>query len=259
MFALPENISFWVLALCVSAAFLAGFVDAVAGGGGLIQLPILLVSFPNTALATIMGTNKSVSIVGTTAAANTYRKKLPTDRRVLIPMVSFAFLGSMGGSALVTHVDRRWFEPIILIILIAVAIFTLLRPTFGQHEKPNQEIALIKAALLGAGIGFYDGIIGPGTGMFLLFGLVSVLGATFLQASATAKFVNVATNFASLVIFIPGGHIIWLLTLLMAPANLIGGVIGARTAIDKGSYFVRAIFIVMLLVLITRFIGTLLN
>lgn len=254
---LPENISIWVVVLCISAAFLAGFVDAVAGGGGLIQLPTLLVALPNTALATIMGTNKSVSIIGTTAAANTYRKKIPTDKRLLIPMVAFAFLGSFSGSALVTYVDRKWFEPIILIILIAVAVFTLFRPNFGQHEKLTGETAVLKATLIGAGIGFYDGLIGPGTGMFLLFGLVSVLGVTFLQASATAKYVNVATNAASLLIFIPGGHIIWLLTLLMAPANLLGGVVGARTAIDKGSYFVRAIFIVMLIVLIIRFISTL--
>jgi len=254
-----ENISLWLIALCICAAFLAGFVDAVAGGGGLIQLPTLLVAFPNTALATIVGTNKSVSIFGTTAAANTYRKKLPTDRRVLVPMIIFAFLGSMAGSALVTYVEREWFEPIILVILIVVALFTIFRPTFGQHEKNKKNAATFKSVLLGGVIGFYDGIIGPGTGMFLLFGLVSVLGSTFLQASATAKFVNVATNFASLVIFIPGGHIIWLLTLVMAPANLLGGVVGARTALDKGSKFVRAIFIIMIAVLIIRFISTVLN
>lgn len=254
-----ENISLWLIALCICAAFLAGFVDAVAGGGGLIQLPTLLVAFPNTALATIVGTNKSVSIFGTTAAANTYRKKLPTDRRVLVPMIIFAFLGSMAGSALVTYVEREWFEPIILVILIVVALFTIFRPTFGQHEKNIKNAAAFKSVLLGGVIGFYDGIIGPGTGMFLLFGLVSVLGSTFLQASATAKFVNVATNFASLVIFIPGGHIIWLLTLVMAPANLLGGVVGARTALDKGSKFVRAIFIIMIAVLIIRFISTVLN
>lgn len=254
-----ENISLWLIALCICAAFLAGFVDAVAGGGGLIQLPTLLVAFPNTALATIVGTNKSVSIFGTTAAANTYRKKLPTDRRVLVPMIIFAFLGSMAGSALVTYVEREWFEPIILVILIVVALFTIFRPTFGQHEKNIKNAAAFKSVLLGGVIGFYDGIIGPGTGMFLLFGLVSVLGSTFLQASATAKFVNVATNFASLVIFIPGGHIIWLLTLVMAPANLLGGVVGARTAMDKGSKFVRAIFIIMIAVLIIRFVSTVLN
>ncbi len=256
---LSQDISVWVILLCVFAAFLAGFVDAVAGGGGLIQLPTLLIAFPNAPLATIMGTNKSVSIIGTSAAANTYRKRMPTNRKILVPMVSFAFFGSLSGSALVTYVERSWFEPIILVILIAVAIFTIIRPNFGQQDKLSSETPVLKASVLGAGIGFYDGIIGPGTGMFLLFGLVSVLGATFLQASATAKFVNVATNFASLVIFIPGGHIIWLLSLLMAPANLLGGLIGAKTAMDKGSKFVRAIFIVMLLVLITRFVATLLG
>jgi uncharacterized membrane protein YfcA len=174
-------------------------------------------------------------------------------------MIIFAFLGSMAGSALVTYVEREWFEPIILVILIVVALFTIFRPTFGQHEKNIKNAATFKSVLLGGLIGFYDGIIGPGTGMFLLFGLVSVLGSTFLQASATAKFVNVATNFASLVIFIPGGHIIWLLTLVMAPANLLGGVVGARTALDKGSKFVRAIFIIMIAVLIIRFISTVLN
>lgn len=252
-----ENISLWIIAICVVAAFIAGFVDAVAGGGGLIQLPTLLVAFPNMPLATVMGTNKSVSIIGTSAAANTYRKRMPSDRRVLLQMVAFAFAGSLVGSALVTFIDRNIFEPIILLILIAVAVFTLLNPSFGQQEKTGSKNYKLKANLIGLGIGFYDGLIGPGTGMFLLFGLISVLGATFLQASATAKFVNVATNAASLAIFIPGGHVLWLLTLVMAPANLLGGIIGARTALDKGSYFVRAIFLVMLTVLILRFITTL--
>lgn len=254
---LPGDISIWVIALCITAAFLAGFVDAVAGGGGLIQLPTLLVTFPSAPLATVMGTNKSISIIGTSAAANTYRRRIPADRRVLVLMLIFAFLGSFAGSALVTFVDRTVFEPIILVILIGVAIFTIKNPKFGQSEKSLKSNHKLKATLIATGIGFYDGLIGPGTGMFLLFALVSVLGATFLQASATAKFVNVATNAASLAIFIPGGHVLWALTLLMAPANLLGGVIGARTAIDKGSYFVRAIFMVMISVLIIRFIVTL--
>jgi uncharacterized membrane protein YfcA len=254
---LPDDISIWVIALCITAAFLAGFVDAVAGGGGLIQLPTLLVAFPSAPLATVMGTNKSISIIGTSAAANTYRRRIPADRRVLVLMLIFAFLGSFAGSALVTFVDRTVFEPIILVILIGVAIFTIKNPTFGQSEKILKNNHRLKATLIATSIGFYDGLIGPGTGMFLLFALVSVLGSTFLRASATAKFVNVATNAASLAIFIPGGHVLWALTLLMAPANLLGGVIGARTAIDKGSYFVRAIFIVMISVLIIRFIVTL--
>lgn len=164
--ALPENISIWVLLILVAAAFLAGFVDAVAGGGGLIQLPVLLIAFPQTALATLLGTNKSVAVVGTVAAANTYRKKIPADRRVLIPMLVCAFLGSASGAALVTYVDRKLFEPIVLVILIAVAIFTIIRPTFGQHEKLSSENAMFRSAIIGGAIGFYDGLIGPGTGMF---------------------------------------------------------------------------------------------
>lgn len=253
---LPENISTWVILLVIGAAFVAGFVDAVAGGGGLIQLPVLLIAFPQTALATLLGTNKSVAVVGTAAAANTYRKKIPANRKVLVPMLICAFLGSVAGAALVTHVDRKMFEPIVLVILIGVAIFTIIRPSFGQHEKLESKVAVAKAATLGGAIGFYDGLIGPGTGTFLLFGLVSVLGVTFLKASATAKFVNIATNLASLVVFIPSGHVVWQLVLLMAPANLIGGLIGARTAIDKGSNFVRAIFMVVILALIVRFITT---
>ena len=172
-------------------------------------------------------------------------------------MIGFAFIGSLSGSALVTFVDRSLFEPIILLILIGVAVFTLLNPSFGQQENRNNGNYKLKAVLIATVIGFYDGLIGPGTGTFLLFGLVSILGLTFLQSSATAKFVNIATNAASLAIFIPGGHVLWILTLLMAPANLLGGIIGAKTAIDKGSYFVRAIFIVMISVLIARFAVTL--
>lgn len=257
--AIPENISVWVIAGIVAAAFLAGFVDAVAGGGGLIQLPALLIAMPNTAIATILGTNKGSAIIGTSIAANTYRKKIPADKRVLLPMLISAFIGSALGAALVTKVDRKLFEPIVLIILICVAIFTLVKPAFGQHEKLSGEAAVVKSTLLGGGIGFYDGLIGPGTGTFLLFALVSVLGVTFLQASATAKFVNISTNMASLVIFIPNGNFIPLLWALMAPANMLGGFIGAKTALDKGSYFVRAIFIIMLLVLIARFVITVLE
>jgi uncharacterized membrane protein YfcA len=112
------------------------------------------------------------------------------------------------------------------------------------------------APLIGLVIGFYDGLIGPGTGMFLLFSLVSFIGTSFLGASAIAKFVNVATNLAALIIFIPGGHIIWAIAALMAPANLIGGYLGARTALDRGSSFVRVVFITMIAALVIRLIVT---
>jgi uncharacterized membrane protein YfcA len=248
---MPSELTWTVLAVCVVAAFLAGFVDAVAGGGGLIQLPVLLAVLPTAPLATVSGTNKSVSVVGTTGAAVSYARRVDMDRRTVLTMAGAAFLGSAGGAALVTTVDRDAFEPVILVLLIAVTVFTLVRPDFGKIPR-SRHGGLSRAAVLGGGIGFYDGIIGPGTGMFLVLGLIAMLGATFLTASAAAKSVNVATNLAALAIFIPGGHVLWPLALTMAPANLLGGLLGARTAMNRGSAFVRVVFLGMIVLLITR-------
>ena len=249
------DISIWILLICVVAAFLAGFVDAVAGGGGLIQLPVLLWTFPTAPLASILGTNKAVSIVGTSTAANTYRKQIQVNAKQLAPMMSAAFAGSLVGALLATSISREVFEPIILVILIAVGTFTMLRPDFGKIET-TRDVSPVAAPLIGLVIGFYDGLIGPGTGMFLLFSLVSFVGTSFLGASAIAKFVNVATNLAALIIFVPGGHVIWLVAALMAPANLIGGYLGARTALDRGSSFVRLVFLAMLVALTVRLVAT---
>ena len=249
------EISIWIVLICVTAAFLAGFVDAIAGGGGLIQLPVLLWTFPTAPLASILGTNKAVSIVGTSAAANAYRKKIQVDPKQLIPMMSAAFVGSLCGALLAANVSREIFEPIILVILIAVGTFTILRPDFGKLEK-SRKVSPAVTPLIGLVIGFYDGLIGPGTGMFLLFALVSFVGTSFLGASAIAKFVNVATNLAALIIFIPGGHVIWLVAALMAPANLLGGYLGARTALDRGSSFVRYTFLFVLTALVIRLVIT---
>lgn len=249
------DVTIWIVLVCVLAAFLAGFVDAVAGGGGLIQLPVLLWTFPSAPLASILGTNKAVSIVGTSTAANTYRIRIKVSAKQLVPMMSAAFVGSLCGAILATNVSREIFEPIILVILIAVGSFTILRPDFGKLET-NRNVSPALVPLIGLVIGFYDGLIGPGTGMFLLFALVSFVGTSFLGASAIAKFVNVATNLAALIIFISGGHVIWLIAALMAPANLIGGYLGARTALDRGSSFVRLIFLTMLVALVVRLIST---
>lgn len=251
-----HDISLWTLAICIAAAFLAGFVDAVAGGGGLIQLPIMLLAFPQQSLATVSGTNKSISIVGTTAAARTYAKRISFNPQFVGTMAVFAFAGSACGAALVTKVSRQAFEPILLGMLIAVAIFTLVRPDFGSVLRPEPRGPLA-ASMLGAGIGFYDGIMGPGTGMFLVFGLIAYIGLDFLTSSASAKFVNVATNAAALVVFIPTNHVMWAITAAMAPANLLGGLIGAKTALNRGSAFVRIVFLVMVGLMIVRLVTSL--
>lgn len=247
------ELSIWVIAACVLAAFIAGFVDAVAGGGGLIQLPVLLAVFPSLPLATVSGTNKSVSVVGTSAAAATYARRLPVRTSTVVPMALCAFAGSAAGAALVTRVNRAQFEPALIVLLIGVIAFTMLRPDIGATSRPAAR-GPVAACLLGTGIGFYDGIMGPGTGMFLVLGLVSVLGSSFLAAAGMAKVVNVATNLAALVVFVPGNHVLWAATAVMAPANLLGGVVGARTALNRGSAFVRLMFLGVIALLLARLV-----
>lgn len=248
-----QDLTIITAVVCVVVALLAGFVDAVAGGGGLIQLPMMLTIFPHQSLAMVSGTNKSISIVGTSGAALTYARRLPMQPRIIVPMACAAFIGSASGAALITNIDRSTFEPILLVILLGVSIFTVLRPDFGTIKR-NIQRGPVAASFLGLVIGFYDGIMGPGTGMFLVLGLIAAIGCDFLGSSAIAKFVNVATNLAALFIFIPSHNVMWAITLLMAPANLIGGLIGARTAINRGSVFVRAIFIAVQCVMMARLV-----
>jgi uncharacterized membrane protein YfcA len=246
-----QDLTLTTALICVIAALLAGFVDAVAGGGGLIQLPVLLMVFPQQSIAMVSGTNKSVSIVGTSGAAVTYAKRMSLNRRLIVPMALSAFVGSAIGASLITLVDRSSFEPVLLAVLLVVSVFTMLRPDFGTLSRHTQR-GPVAASLLGASIGFYDGIMGPGTGMFLVLGLIAVIGCNFLESSAMAKFVNVATNLAALAVFVPSHNVMWAVTMLMAPANLLGGLLGARTAINRGNVFVRAIFIAVQVAMVVR-------
>ena len=239
------------------AAACAGWIDAVAGGGGLIQLPALLVGLPQQEPATVLGTNKMSSVLGTSAATATYlrRRDARPDVATAALMAGLAFIGSMLGARLATSVSPSVFRPVVVVLLIAVGVWTWLRPALGQHEQlrwPDSRRHHAVAALAGASIGFYDGIFGPGTGSFLVFVLVSVLGYSFLRASATAKIVNLGTNIAALLVFGAAGHILVPLGLAMGACNLVGGVVGARMAALRGSGFVRTAFLVVVVLLIAR-------
>ena len=247
-----------VLAGLLVAALLAGWVDAVSGGGGLIQLPALLIGLPDAAPATVLGTNKLSSIIGTTAAARTYRRAAVTDIATALPMAVAAFVGSAIGAAVATHLPGTFFRPLALVLLVVVGLWTLLRPSLGEqqdlrwHGGEDHARHRVAAVLMGAGIGLYDGVFGPGTGTFLVFGLVALLGYSFLNASAIAKIVNVSTNLAALIVFASTGHVLWGLGLTMGAANLVGGVLGARTAVRRGSQFVRVVFLVVVAVLLVK-------
>ena len=239
--------------LAIASGF-AGFVDAMAGGGGLIQLPSLIIGLPNKELPLILGTNKVPSIFGTAAAARNYFKNIKPDIPLTLTMMLPAFIGSIAGAAMAAFVPVGFFRPFIVLLLILVAIYTWKKPELGMAEnlKFTHSKRLVIVALIGFLIGFYDGIFGPGTGTFLVFFLVSVIGYAFLKASGTAKLVNIATNAGAILSFQLTGNIWWQLSLLLAVANVTGAIIGSRMAIKGGSALVRKVFLAVIFLLIAR-------
>jgi len=239
--------------LAIASGF-AGFVDAMAGGGGLIQLPALIIGLPNKELPLILGTNKVPSAFGTTAAARNYFKNIKPDIPLTLTMMFPAFVGSIGGAYFAAEVPKEFFKPFIVFLLIGVVIYTWIKPEIGLNEKLKftHNKRLFFVALIGLLIGFYDGIFGPGTGTFLVFFLVSGIGYAFLKASGTAKLVNLSTNIGAILSFQLTGHIWWQLGLLMAVANVTGAIIGSKLAIKGGSPLVRKVFLIVTTLLIAR-------
>ena len=239
-----------IVALCVVAAA-AGWVDAVSGGGGLLQLPALLIALPDQEPSVALGTNKMSSILGTSAAAITYGRVERPRLSTALPMALAAFAGAAAGSAVAVHLPAAIFRPIILVALIVVWCFIAFRRDMGLvARETSRRRHLVTAIGGGVAIGFYDGAIGPGTGSFLVILLVAALGYTFLQASATAKIANVGTNLASLIVFGLAGSVLWVVGLLMGACNVAGAIVGARMAMAKGSEFVRIVLLTVTAALI---------
>lgn len=243
-----------ILILCI-AAFFAGFVDAIVGGGGLIQTPVAMILLPNLAVANIIGSLKIPAFSGTSFAAFQYLKKVSINWKLLVLMGSIAFGAAFFGSYLLTKVSNDFMKPLLLVVLIGIAFYTFAKKDFGHHQEKDfsQKKQLFLAVIIALIIGFYDGFIGPGTGSFLVLAFVSVLGFDFLHASANAKMVNLATNFGSICLFILKGKIIWTIAIPMAVCNAIGGFLGAKFAIKKGNTFIRKFFLFVVLLTLIRF------
>ena len=257
---MPEP-SLTVVTLLVLAALAAGFVDAVVGGGGLIQLPALVVGLPHAAPVELLATNKLASVCGTTVSSATYYRRVRPDPRTFLPLMAFAFVGSMAGAAAAFLIPREAFEPIILVVLVVVGAYVLFKPDLGERTQLrfSGHRHTAAAMLTGLAIGFYDGALGPGTGSFFVITLVGLLGYNFLEASAKARLANWATNLAALVVFVPQGVVLWGIGLLMGGANLAGGYLGARVAVARGVKFVRVFFIVVVGAFIVRIGGDVLG
>lgn len=243
------EVTTWVLVLLVLAAFVAGWVDAVVGGGGLIQLPALLIGLPSsTPPAEILGTNKLSSVWGTATSSLTYAIKIKPDWRTIAPLVVAAGTGSALGAQAAKFLAKEYFTPIVLVALIGVGIYTWRKPELGMVSKRKHAggAHYLRTAAIGLTVGAYDGILGPGTGSFFVILLVAVLGYGFLEASAKAKIANLVTNLSAIAVFAQHGSVIWKLGLSMGAANLVGGFIGARMAIRHGNAFVRQVFLVVI-------------
>lgn len=235
-------------------AFFAGVIDAAVGGGGLIQIPALMGVLPQTPPATVFGTNKLASIFGTASAALSFARKIKLPWFLLAVIAIFSFCSAFIGAACVSMIPPHVLRPIVLVMLVLIAIYTLLKKQFGRmhidlHITPG---LLLLAALGSVLIGFYDGIFGPGTGSFFIFFFIRFLHVDFLHASVFAKIGNFMTNLAALSFFIPTGHVLFGLGLMMAAANIIGSLLGVRLALKYGSGFIRILFLILVSILIFR-------
>jgi uncharacterized membrane protein YfcA len=243
------------LPLLALAALLAGFIDAVAGGGGLVQVPALFNALPAESPATIFGTNKGSSIFGTANAAWRYARRISMPWDIALPTAVSAFVFSFIGAATVAWLPKDVVRPLVLVMMIVVVVYTALRPDFGKLQRKQLPPDKVRpwALIAGAALGFYDGFFGPGAGSFMIFAFIGIFGLDFLRASSAAKIVNLSTNGAALMFFVPAGHMIWTIALTMAVFNIAGAFVGTRLAIRHGSGFVRWVFLAVSTILIGKF------
>ncbi len=238
------------------AAFAAGTVDAAVGGGGLIQVPALLLSFPQAPLATLFGTNKLASVVGTSSAAWQYLRRVRLPGSLLAVVVLCAAVGSALGASAIAFFPKEWARPVVVALLIAVAVYTFWHKQFGWHQRSAAWSVWDrwKAGTAAGGIGAYDGFFGPGTGSFYIFAFVRWLHLDFLHASALAKVANATTNVAAIATFAWHGELWWMLGAWMGACNFLGARVGTALAFRYGVVWLRRAFLTVVVLTVTRLI-----
>jgi uncharacterized protein len=243
------------IAIACAFGFFASMVDAVAGGGGLISVPALFVLFPSAHPAAILATNKFSSTCGAFAAVIRYAFSGKIIWSVALPAgivsLGFAFLGARAVSLLPRDLAR----PLIFVMLLAVAVYTLFNKDLGKVHAPKLEAerALKVAIVMGVVLGFYEGFFGPGTGSFLVFALVGIFGFDMLSASATGRFINFTANISALAYFMLQGMVEYSVALPMAVSTIAGGLVGSKLAITHGSSFIRKAFLIVLIAVLAKF------
>jgi uncharacterized protein len=248
------NITFEIIILVSLVAFFAGFIDAIVGGGGLVQVPVLFIIFPNWAISQVIGTNRFASFMGTSIAAYQYTRQVRISWKLIGIMGIATGVFSYLGATISSQLKAEFLKPIMFILMLFIGLYTYLKKDLGQNSKVfSENNLLIKGILMGMLLGFYNGFFGPGTGSLLVFGFVSFLGFEFLKASASSKIINVVADVSSLIFFVWNGKIVYLLAIPMAVCNILGSYVGSKMAIRRGSKFIRIIFLVVVFGLILRF------
>lgn len=249
------DFSYQELILTCLAALLAGFVDSIVGGGGLVQVPTLFILFPHFQVPQIIATNRFSSFMGTAVAGYQYSKKVKIPYKTVLYAAIGAGTMSFIGAKLASLMDAQILKPIIFILILVIAVFTYRNKDFGQEEKHHALPAKIPiyGFLIGFCTGFYNGMVGPGTGSLLVFGFVGIIGFSFLKASAVAKIINVIADIFSLIFFVINGFVVYKLAIPMMICNIIGSYTGSKMAILKGNEFIRSFFLVVIFGLILRF------
>jgi uncharacterized protein len=245
---------YWLLIIACMGAVFAGFIDAVVGGGGLVQVPVLLLLFPELSHVQVIATNRFASLAGTLVAAVQYSRSIAVDTSAVLITGIASALSSFGGTFVMSLIKPEVFKPILLIIITILAVFTFIKKDFGvkDDQVSKKKTSILFLTVIGLLIGFYNGFIGPGTGVLLVFSFVSVVGMNFLKASAISKIINVIADAASLVGFLISKSIVFKLAIPMMLSNMLGGYIGSKMAILKGNNFVRYIFLLVIFLLILR-------
>ena len=245
---LPLNISFPQLAGVCLVAFFAGFIDSIAGGGGLVQLPGIMACLPNVPMVTLLAINKNSSVLGTSVATIGYARKGLLNFKRMWRAALLAMCTSAFGAYMAKRVPNAFLKPLIVVLIAFMIVFTVVKKDFGKESSVSRFTEgqqTVLGCLMGLVIGFYDGFFGPGTGNFLIMGLIFIYGLDFLHASADAKLVNLATNIAAMAMYISLGVGNLSLGLTMGLFNMAGSALGVRMAVLKGSRFIRVLFIVI--------------
>lgn len=244
------DLPLWIFPLLFLTGVIAGMVDAIAGGGGIIALPVLLSCGLPVPVA--LGTSKLQSSFGSVSASIHYARKGLIDLKACRLGILFTFIGAIGGVWAVQSLRTDLVEQMIPWLLAVILLYTIFRPQVGQQDHPPRWRTGVFFAVFGLGLGFYDGFLGPGTGSFWTIALITVMGFNFAKATGVTKVLNAVSNLTALALFIAAGKVLWSIGLTMGAGQFLGARIGSGLVMKKGARFVRPVFLTMVTLTLAR-------